>query len=342
MERLLDWFGLPAADRARVRVVEGEIGRPGLGIDPATRGELLATIDEIIHCASSTSFAERRRAEVEAANLVGMSRVLDFAAAGRAAAFHHISTAYVAGKVTGRCPEQPVTGREFHNVYEETKCRAEHMALSACRDAGITLTIHRPSIVYGDSRTGRSLIFNAVYYPVRTAVFIRDLYRNDIRERGGRKAAQMGVRIEADGKTFLPLRVEVAERGGIDLIPVDHFTSAFMALRENAPGGGIFHIVSGRLTPIEDLVEYSRRLFDLAGIRVCRATDSRNPLETLFDHCLEAYEPYMRDTRVFATGNARPILEARGLACPEFDYESFRRCMSYAVEVDWGTRLFPE
>jgi nucleoside-diphosphate-sugar epimerase len=341
---LLDWFGLSEGDRRGLRVVEGDITRPGLGIPAEDIRGLLLETDEIIHCASNTAFSERKREEVEEVNSAGLANVLEFARESQAYFFHHVSTAFVAGKTTGVCPEDLVTPGEFWNAYEETKCRGEHAAAAACREAGLGLTIYRPSIVYGDSRTGRSLLFNAVYFPVRTALFIRDLYEKEIRERGGRKAAEIGVRIDADGSIHLPLRIEVAGEGGIDLIPVDYFTGAFLAIMEGAPGGGVFHIVNGRAKRIEDIIDYSCRLFRMTGIRACGPEEfrekPRNPLEALYDHYVEAYGPYMRDARVFETARSRPILERKGIVCPEFDYGIFARCMNYAVETGWGSRLF--
>ena len=225
---LLDWFGLPPGERRGVRVVEGDITLPLMGIAPDEYRGLLDETDEIIHCASNTAFSERKRAEVEAVNSAGLERVLEFARASGAYFFHHVSTAFVAGKTSGPCPEGPAAPREFWNAYEETKCQGERRVAEVCREAGFGLGIYRPSIVYGDSRTGRSRLFNAVYYPVRTALMIKELYEKDIRERGGRKAGEMGVRIESDGSTHLPLRIETAGRGGLNLIPVDFFTAAFL------------------------------------------------------------------------------------------------------------------
>lgn len=344
--QLLDWFGLPAESRRGLRVVEADITRAGLGVEPALIRELGRETDEIIHCASNTSFSERKRGEVAAVNADGLSHVLAFARASSAQFFHHVSTAFVAGKTDGPCPEAPKTPppRGFHNVYEETKWRGEWLAAEACGEAGLGLAIYRPSIVYGDSRTGRSLLFNAVYYPVRTAVFLKELYEKDIRERGGKRAAEMGVHIEPTGTTRLPLRVETAGRGGINLIPVDFFTAAFFALLEAAPQGGVFHIVNGRTKSIEDIADYTCRFFRLSGIRTCTAEEfaatPKNPLEQLYDHYVEAYGPYMKDTRFFETSRSGPILERRGIVCPEFDYDVFSRCMAYAVQTGWGTRLF--
>jgi nucleoside-diphosphate-sugar epimerase len=343
VRKILDWFGLAENERRRLKVVEGDITRPGLGTDREALKDMLRETDEIIHCASNTSFSERKRAEVEAVNCGGVLNVLDFARESGAYFFHHLSTAFAAGRTEGLCPEELVEPGGFWNAYEETKCRAEHSAVAACREAGIGLTIYRPSIVYGDSQTGRTRLFNAVYFPVRTALFIKETYEKDIRERGGRKAAEMGVWVEADGSTHLPLRIQVARDGGLDLIPVNYFTAAFLALMERAPGGGVFHIVNSRPKRIEDIVDYSCRLFRMTGIRTCGPEElheiPKNPFETLYDHCIEPYAPYMRDTREFETVKSRPLLKAKGIGCPELDYEIFARCMNYAVEAGWGSRL---
>jgi hypothetical protein len=43
---------------------------------------------------------------------------------------------------------------------------------------------------------------------------------------------------------------------------------------------------------------------------------------------------------VFAVDRLRPILERKGISCPEMDYEIFSRCMNFAVDCGWGARLF--
>lgn len=141
----------------------------------------------------------------------------------------------------------------------------------------------------------------------------------------------------------MPIRMEVTDGGGINLIPIDFFVAAFMALREGSPNGGIFHIVDHRLKGIEDIIDYAKKLFRLDGIEPCRAVDfgakPKNALEILYDSYLEAYGPYMRGKKIFDRSQTQPILEKRRIFCPEFDYDVFARCMNYAVEVDWGAKL---
>ena len=112
---------------------------------------------------------------------------------------------------------------------------------------------------------------------------------------------------------------------------------------EGAPEGGIFHIVNDRVTRIEELIDYTSGFLRLTGIRGCGreafAAEPRNAVEILFDHYVEPYLPYMRDTRRFDAARSRPLLERDGVRCPDFGYEIFARCMSFAVESGWRSPL---
>ena len=341
--RLADWHGLEAEARRRLEVLEGDILHPARPEDANGGTGGPGRFDEIVHCASSTAFAERKRAEIEAANIEGLRNVLDFAVRSGCVFFHHVSSAYAAGRRSGRCPEDWVAAGPFTNVYEETKARGEILARDVCRREGIRLNVYRPSIVTGDSRTGRTLRFNALYFPVKAAVFLRDIYLADIRERGGKRAAGLGIRREEDGTVFMPLRIEAGREGGINLVPIDHCVNVFMAVREGGLDGGIYHIVNPRSTGIGELVAYAQRFFRIGGLEAGGpedfATRPRNALETLYDSYLEAYRPYMQDVRTFDVANTAAILGSQGPACPEFGYDVFARCMSYAVETDWGTKI---
>ena len=311
-------------------------------MDQVRYSKILKEIDEVIHCASSTSFSERKRAEAEAANIKGLQNVLDFATKGRCHCFHFMSTAYVAGRNGGVCKEELVETGRFTNVYEETKCRGEGMATRVCAKEGIRLNIYRPSIVYGNSKSGKSLSFRGLYYPIRTVLFFKELYETDIKKHGGKRAKEMGVSLEVDGSLLLPMRLQVQQGGGINLIPIDYFLEAFTAIMDDCLEGGIYHIVNDRLKKIEGLIDYTQRMFQIRGIRACHAEDfervPKNGLEILFDSYLEAYAPYIRDSRTFENERTRSILRMRNITCPDFDFDIFSRCMRYALDSAWGAK----
>ncbi len=344
VETLLDWFERkPEQEAGRLRVAEGHLERPKLGLSDTLYSELLGSVDEIFHCAADTSFSERKRSRVEESNLVATQNVLNLAARGRCGVFHHISTAYVAGKRQGICAETLEEAADFHNVYEETKHASEMLVDKICAEARIHRYIYRPSIVYGDSQSGRSFRFNALYYPIRLVHYFRELYLKDILDNGGQNASAMGVRLLQDGKLHLPLRIENNREGSLNVIPIDYFVEAVMALMDQGLGGDIYHIVNPRIVRLDQIIGYVNRYFGVDGIRP-ELGDSfthnpKNPLETLLSRHIEAYEPYMQDLRTFDRKNCGDVLDTAGLDCPDFDYPMFERCVDYALETEWGKSL---
>lgn len=337
--KLLDWLD-PDWNQSRVHIVPGNLNCSDLGLCPADYHKLASSVDEIIHCASDTSFSERKRPQIEKANIENLHHLLDFAANSRCCFFHFISTAYVAGKKRGSCPEALVETRTFFNVYEETKYRAEKTAAKRCSEEGMRLNIYRPSIVYGNSCTGKTLRFNAMYYPVKMLVFLKNLYHKNTEKQTSDGAEKMGISFDPDGTAHMPIRIEADASGGINLIPVDFFTAAFFAIMESAISGGIFHITNDNITPVSEIIDYTQRYFHITGLQAVRPEDfpseSRNSLEILFNRYTQIYRPYMKDERIFENGKATAILKATGISCPVFDYRIFSTCMQYAEAANWG------
>jgi nucleoside-diphosphate-sugar epimerase len=339
---LFRWLGRDEIPSC-VQIVPADLNRPDLGLSPADCQRLASRVDEIIHCASDTSFSERKRPQIEKANVKNLHHLLDFAAKSRCCFFHFISTAYAAGKKQGICPETLTDTRSFFNVYEETKHRAEMAAADRCGLEGIRLNIFRPSIVYGHSRTGKTLRFNALYYPMKILVFLKNLYLKKHREQDWESLEKMNISFDSDGTAHMPIRIEASESGGINLIPVDFFTNAFYAIMETALDGGIFHITNDKPRPVADIIDYTQTYFHITGIQAVEADNDpagrRNSLEILFNRYTEIYRQYMQDERMFDTTRAGAILTAKGISCPDFDYRMFSTCMRYAESVNWETPL---
>ncbi|MBM9538435.1 SDR family oxidoreductase [Desulfobulbus alkaliphilus] len=344
MARLLDWFGTPHQQRSLLEVVEANLEYPSLGIAPQQAADLRLKVDEIIHCASDTSFSSRKEEQVKRVNIQGLEHLLDLLSGSRCRRLYLISTAYVAGKRIGDCPEAFQETTAFHNVYEQSKFIAEQIAASRCAASGIRLTVIRPSIVYGDAQTGRTLAFNALYYPVRTIHYFSKLYHEDILEHGGDRARALGIHRAPDGTLHLPIRIDGGSGCGVNLIPVDYFLRAFLAIRDAPSADGVFHIVNPQNTSIAELVDFTRRFFHLTGLEVTTGEDvaslPRHGLELLFDRHIQAYSAYIRDARIFDRSRSDALLRQAGVTCPAFTYAVFTTCMRFAVDVDWGRLLW--
>ncbi|MBN2467936.1 MAG: SDR family oxidoreductase [Deltaproteobacteria bacterium] len=344
IDTILRWLGPTPYDRSRLIVVEATLDKPRLGLNDAIYDTILRNVDEIVHCSANTSFSERKRREIENANITGLKNIIEIGVKSNCYYFHYLSTAYAAGKRSGVCEEKLIETRNFTNVYEETKNRGEHYVAQRCGEEGIQANIYRPSIIYGNAATGKTIRFNGLYYPLRIVYFLKTTFERDIANSGGKNAAGMGVSIDRDGTLYLPLRIEKAQGATLNLISIDYLVRSFIAVMEEFLDGGVFHIVSDSPISLETLTAYANRFFNVRGLRAVDKEEfiheSRNPLERLLDSYLEPYHPYMQDTRLFENEKTRSVQAKRNIYCPDFDYSLFARCMEYAVLVDWGKKLF--
>ncbi|HEY0431848.1 MAG TPA: SDR family oxidoreductase, partial [Pyrinomonadaceae bacterium] len=77
-----------------------------------------------------------------------------------------VSTCYVSGKRKGQILETELRhDAGFRNFYEETKYLAELEVESL--KAELPVTIHRPAVVVGDTRTGETAKYDGIYYLIR-------------------------------------------------------------------------------------------------------------------------------------------------------------------------------
>ena len=335
--RLLAWFHLEGR-QGQMETAEVDLTMPALGLPQGRYDALCAEAGPIIHCASDTRFSEQNRPESIATNVHALAGMIGFAKESAAPWFHYISTAYAAGGASPCCRETPAMPGEFLNVYEETKAWAEREVAAQCGEHSIPFTIIRPSIVCGDSRDGRANRFNALYNHVKALYFIKEIYLNDIRKQGGRKSRDWGILLDDNGILHIPLRIVLPHQGTINLIPIDYFVSATLALLGHGQSGTIYHLTTDVPTTVETLASYCEAFLKIKGIEIVCGhppdASEQNPPEALFNRFIEPYRPYLSDTRVF---DRRTTDRATfGLLPPEFTYPVFERCMKYAVGANWG------
>jgi thioester reductase-like protein len=154
---------LTAADetmRGRIRLAEGDITQPGLGLGRGSPRD----VTEIWHLAAVYDLAVRREPAMRV-NVDGTRNVLNLARhLPDLRRYHHFSTCYVSGRYAGPYGEDDLeVGAPFNNYYEESKHLAEAEVRQRMAD-GLPATIYRPSIVVGDSRTGETQKFDGPYF----------------------------------------------------------------------------------------------------------------------------------------------------------------------------------
>jgi thioester reductase-like protein len=156
---------LPDDLARRVRVLTGDVTRPGLGL--STRELPPADLTEIWHLAAAYDLGVGA-AMAREVNVEGTRHVLDLAgSAPHLRRLHHMSTCYVSGRYPGVFTEDDlVVAQTFNNHYESTKFLAE-VAVRERMLAGLPATVYRPAVVVGDSRTGETQKYDGPYFLIR-------------------------------------------------------------------------------------------------------------------------------------------------------------------------------
>lgn len=239
IEQLLR-FWASSSDQAREVLrrlvpVRGDADLPKFGLPENSYAEISLQCTHIIHCAGVVRMnlplqVARQHAMGAAKNLVELALIGQ--ASGALQKIEYVSTVGVGGRMPGVIPEAWITqSRDFHNTYEESKAEAEDYLCQQIELHDLPVTIHRPSMVVGDSKTGQIIHFQIFYY---LCEFL-----------SGRNS--FGV---------LPYLGEAR----LDTIPVDYVAKAikWSAGHQDA-AGKVFHLCSGsdtaiRLSTLQQLV----------------------------------------------------------------------------------------
>ena len=163
IERIAAEAGKPISDFV---VLPGDITSPDLGLSPADLEHARSRSTIVFHLAALYDLAVERDPAMRV-NVEGTRNVNKFVSSiANLRHYHYVSTCYVAGKRTGLIRETELQhDAGFRNYYEETKYLAES-EVQALKPS-LPVTIHRPSVVCGDSKTGETVKYDGIYYLIR-------------------------------------------------------------------------------------------------------------------------------------------------------------------------------
>ena len=308
--------------RARTTVMAGDITRPRLGLNPMEWRRLAEETTHIIHSAASTKFGAPLD-EARLTNVTGTAHVIEFARkayrAGRLEHLVHVSTAYVCGDRAGLIGENdPPADTEFSNSYERSKWEAERLVRAAMDELPVSLV--RPSVVVGDSRTGRTVTFTGIYPPLR---------------------------LICDGRLkAIPCLPEAR----LDVVPLDYVAAAIVQLvrMPERACGRTFHLTAGEQSSLP-AAEIVRRAAAFFGKRASGGT-ARQPQivssegnPAVGSACQNGHHrdpfslfcPYLSVHRSFDRTNTDSLLAPLGIRPPALS-EYFDTILTHCLQVNWG------
>jgi thioester reductase-like protein len=160
IDRIAQLSGRTASE---FQIVKGDISEPALALSAADLDLIKQQTTRAFHLAAVYDLAVPQDVAMRV-NVAGTRNVLELARSlPHLRQFHHVSTCYVAGKREGVIRETELRhDAGYRNYYEESKYLAELEVESAKKE--LPVTIHRPAVVCGDSRTGETGKYDGVYY----------------------------------------------------------------------------------------------------------------------------------------------------------------------------------
>ena len=278
-----------------LEIVAGDVTRPQLGLDDHAYRRLIGVLTHVVHAAANVRF-DGSLEDLRRTNVEGTANALELA---RAAHRDHglerfvlVSTAYVAGRRTGVVREDDLRDAHgFHNAYERTKFEAERLARAAVDE--LPVTIVRPAMIVGDSRTGEITTFNTVYLLLR--------------------------RYLAERRRVVPTRADLR----VNIVPVDHVADAIARLLFDPGAEGVtVHLTAPRAslpTAAEVLTSVARWARSDLGVRLPRPIFLPLPAVAMRGRAgrrLDVVRPYLLERRTFDRANADHLL---GTYAPRWD-----------------------
>lgn len=330
LDALRDFWQLAGAPQSsRIEALRGDIRLPHWGLERADYERLTREVTHVIHCAGDVHLNrpldEARTTAVDSVQY-GLELVDDACRYGRFQKFDVVSTVGVAGTTVGWVRERPQEPPGFHNTYEQAKWEAEGLLLAAIQ-RGLPATIHRPSMVVGDSRTGRNVSFNQIFYHLTSFL--------------------CGLRTEG----------RVPDTGGVrlDIIPADAVAHAiWLASRRPDAAGRILHLCSGPQGSWT-LGCYSQRLREmlarrgrslpplqkmpLADFQSWAAVTAQDaaPAAQRFLRSLPHLLAYLGDEQLFDNDQTQRFLAPDGWELPSVD-----QYIGTVMEAFWSSDVFAE
>ncbi len=215
-----DVICLSRRDNPDPRFIVGDITRPRLGVDARTYRRLVDEVTTIVHIAGEVSFNENAE-HYHDINVAGTANVTELCTAAHARIVY-VSTAYAA-----RADRPDFTDRGTGpSSYTASKRQAERLIEALGSEA----TIVRPSIVIGDSRTGKILQHQGIHHFAKNVMLSR--------------------------LPFVPAEASWL----LDMIPVDYLAAVIVDSIDHWNGGSLVWATagSGAMTA-RDVVETSLR-----------------------------------------------------------------------------------
>jgi len=277
-------------DQGRITFLKGDITEKQCGLAEEDLLQLKNNVDAVYHLAALVKFDLELRNELFQINYEGTKHVLELATYCGAKSFFHISTAYTVGKNTVGKEELYPLDSEWNNPYEESKAKAEHLVFSY-KDQ-MNVSIFRPAIIVGDSKTGEADSHFTLYGFMRAL----DLFKR----RALRKA-------KGEEQHY---RLVASKTGTSNFVPVDYVADILALASTKAEKNTIYNITNPNPPTNQDILYMLKDALDFEQLSVVEDHKQYEltPEEQQLNQMLQVFLVYLETHITFQDDNTQALL----------------------------------
>ena len=302
---------------SRIIPVVGDLSEPLLGLGPKRFEELAGNIDAVYHNGASVNWVYPYKA-LKPINVLGTAEVLRLVARDGAKPLHFVSTLGVFPLV-GRSGAEVLHedddlnhGGALYNGYTQSKWVAEKL-VEIARERGSPVSVYRPSLISGDSRTGAWNTDDFTCKMIKSWVGLGTAPRVDTE---------------------------------MNMVPVDYVSRAIVRLSlRNESLGKRFHLANPRPVKVDDLVAWIEAFgYPLKRVPYDKwRTDLLNPTKGLREDAMYSLAPLLsmsatiegpkmvRTIPEFDRRNTAEALSGTEISCPPVDEGVMENYLVYLV-----------
>ncbi|MCM3733061.1 SDR family oxidoreductase [Fictibacillus nanhaiensis] len=289
-----------------IHIIQGDITDPDLGMNKETEQVLINKIDVFYHMAALVKFDLDLKEELFQINYTGTKHALEAAKKIGVSHFYYVSTAYTLGMDETAKEELHSLDRSFNNPYEESKCRAEHLCMEY--KEFFNVTILRPAIIIGDSKTGEADSKFTLYGLMRSLEVFKK-------------------RFQRKGLTDRVFHLLCEEGSTQNLVPVDYVADVLSDVLQKGRENHIYHITNSKPPMSADVFQIMREKADLELFKLAPYDyePNLNEEEKLLNNVVEVYKNYLNRNITFDDSNTQELLAMLGKKSLRMDEEMIKR-----------------
>ncbi|WP_209123721.1 SDR family oxidoreductase [Alkalihalobacillus sp. BA299] len=296
---------IPLHQQSQIEIIEGDLSNSELSISKDDQIRLENNIDVFYHIAALLSFDMKKKEELNKINYHGTQNTLEFAKNIGVKSYYYVSTAYTLGKKVQASETLHDLNGEFNNAYEETKCKAEHLVMNFSKT--MKISIFRPAIIVGDSKTGKTESMFGLYGFLKGL----EIFKKRISRVSDYKEKMFNI-------IGNPL-------GTQNFVPIDFVCRVLIAGLENAQHEKIYHITNPNPPVNNTGLKVIQKLLDLPPIQFSRKeTVTLTKEEAVLNEFISSFSVYFNRDIEFDISNTKELLKATNNRVLMMDDDMFK------------------